>query len=66
MGYPPQRVPAVALHPQIAAEGLDVDAGLAALSQRSGVIDSKVRRRRLVSLTEAGRAQAAGGLGVWE
>jgi phenylalanyl-tRNA synthetase alpha chain len=51
---------------QLAAEGLDVDAGLAALGQRSGVVDSKVRRRRLASLTDAGRAEAERGLGVRE
>ncbi len=41
---------------------LDLGAGLARLAQRAGVVDRRERRRRLVSLTEAGRAAVAAGI----
>ena len=50
----------------LASEGFDVDAALAALSKRSGVVETKARRRRLARLTPEGRRLAAEGLPVRE
>ncbi|RMF73343.1 MAG: phenylalanine--tRNA ligase subunit alpha, partial [Acidobacteria bacterium] len=47
---------------ELLSAGVPVDEGLAALAGRSGVVETKVRRRRRVAVTEAGRAAVAGGL----
>jgi phenylalanyl-tRNA synthetase alpha chain len=48
------------------AEGVDVDAALASLSKRAGVVETKTRRRRLARLTDDGRRLAAEGVPVRE
>lgn len=47
---------------QLRAEGIDYQAAQAALAGRSGIIEEKERKIRLVELTEAGQALVAGGI----
>jgi phenylalanyl-tRNA synthetase alpha chain len=51
---------------ELRAEGLDVEAALAALAKRSGVVENRPRRRRLARLTPEGRRQAGEGVAVRE
>ena len=46
----------------VVEQGIDVDAALALLARRPGVVERKERRQRRVSLTQAGRARIAEGL----
>ncbi len=46
----------------LVAQGVAVDAGLALLSKRPGIVDVKVRRRRLAELSSAGREALAKGI----
>ncbi len=46
----------------LAAEGFPVEEALALLAGRPGVIETRVRRRRLAELTEAGSRQVARGI----
>ncbi len=47
---------------ELVAEGLPVDEALGLLARRSGVVETRVRRRRTVTITPAGRALVDAGL----
>ncbi len=51
-----------ALREVLADEGIPVDEALALLAKRSGVVETRARRRRFVSLTDAGRRRVADGV----